>query len=345
MRGRYVETEYAYSSARIRFRENSLVTKETYERMLEARSADEVVEIFLETGFDNRDEKSENTENMAPSERREVVLQKCLKNAYSLIGEISPLPTLASFLQYQYDCNNIKMAIKCRIRGIEPDVMLFDIGTISTEKIIKMAADQNFTELPENMATAAKEVVVEYAKSKNPQKIDILLDKACFADMLQGAEDTRVPYIEKLVKVKIDLTNFMITLRVLRMRGEDSNDLSAFYDSLIDGGEISSGIWKRAYENGEDIVISKLSNSEYGDLAEEIDSLGDKTLSAIEKLCDNYWFESAKTSKFVTYGAPVLVGYIVAIEYQIKNIRIILAGKSAQLSSDIIRERMRASYV
>lgn len=345
MRESYVETEYAYSSARIRFRENSLLTKENFQRMLDARTSDEVLGILFEKEPDLKDDKSEVSENISPSEKRERILQKYLKNIYSLIAKISPMPILTSFFQYQYDCNNIKMAIKCRMRGIEPDGMLFDIGTVSTDKIKSMAKNQIFTDLPQNMARAAEDAVVEYSKSKNPQKIDIILDKACFADMLDAAEETQVPYIEKLVRSKIDLTNFLITFRVLRMKGEESNELSLFHDSLIDGGEISINSWEKAYRGGKENVKDKLLNSEYRTLVEQISPLSDKTLSQIEKICDNYWFDIVKEAKYITYGAPVLVGYVLAAEYQIKNIRIILAGKAAELSSDVIRERMRHSYV
>jgi len=345
MSGRYVETEYAYSSARIRFHENSLATKEYFERMLDAHAADEVMNIVFDTGIGEKCDKVEENDVIAPSEKREQVLQNSLREAYSLIQEISPLHGLTGFLQYQYDCNNIKMAIKCRIRGIEPDKMLYDIGTVSVDKIKKMAAEQKFGELPENMAVAAERAVVDYSKNKNPQSIDMLIDKACFADMLAAAKETRVPYIEKLVKAKIDIVNFLITVRVLRMKGNENNESSIFQGSLIEGGKISVNSWKRAYEGGEDMAVMVLKNSEYSFLGHDIETAGTNDLASYERICDNYWLELAKSAKFISFGAPVLIGYVVAMEYQIKNIRIILAGKAAGLSTDVIRERMRASYV
>ena len=60
---------------------------------------------------------------------------------------------------------------------------------------------------------------------------------------------------------------------------------------------------------------------------------------------DNLWLDKAKSAKRVTFGAPVLVGYIAALEYEVKNLRIIIAGKDAGLPAQTIKERMRASYV
>ena len=44
-------------------------------------------------------------------------------------------------------------------------------------------------------------------------------------------------------------------------------------------------------------------------------------------------------------GIEVPVSYILALENEIKNVRIILAGKDAGLSEDRIRERLRDCYV
>ena len=47
----------------------------------------------------------------------------------------------------------------------------------------------------------------------------------------------------------------------------------------------------------------------------------------------------------VPFGAEVAGGYLVGVETSVKNIRIILAAKDAGLSSDVLRERIRDSYV
>ena len=45
------------------------------------------------------------------------------------------------------------------------------------------------------------------------------------------------------------------------------------------------------------------------------------------------------------FGAAVVGGYLVGCETSVKNIRIILAAKDAGLAPDVIRERIRVSYV
>lgn len=68
-------------------------------------------------------------------------------------------------------------------------------------------------------------------------------------------------------------------------------------------------------------------------------------LHVLEKWADDFWMDLAREAKFVPFGAEVLIGYAIALEYEVKNIRILLAGKDAGLASDVIRERLRKSYV
>ena len=71
----------------------------------------------------------------------------------------------------------------------------------------------------------------------------------------------------------------------------------------------------------------------------------DGSLSAFERCCDDFFMEKVKGAKFVSFGAEVAIGFLLAHEYEIKNLRIIFAGKDAELGSDTIRKRLRISYV
>jgi ribosomal protein L21 len=46
-----------------------------------------------------------------------------------------------------------------------------------------------------------------------------------------------------------------------------------------------------------------------------------------------------------TFGAPVVGGYLMGCEVSVKNIRVVLAAKDAELDTAVIRERIRMSYV
>ena len=50
-------------------------------------------------------------------------------------------------------------------------------------------------------------------------------------------------------------------------------------------------------------------------------------------------------AQFVPFGEAPLLGYLAARETEYTNLRILLLGRSTGLSADVIRSRLRASYV
>ncbi|MBQ5634297.1 MAG: V-type ATPase subunit, partial [Clostridia bacterium] len=93
---------------------------------------------------------------------------------------------------------------------------------------------------------------------------------------------------------------------------------------------------------GEESFAGALLRGDYERIAEAISA--NESLSLLEKKADDLWLEVAKEAKRITFGAEIAIGYIAALEYEVKNARIILAGKDACLSPDIIKERLRECY-
>ena len=69
------------------------------------------------------------------------------------------------------------------------------------------------------------------------------------------------------------------------------------------------------------------------------------SLSAAQTAADNQWMERIREAKMVPYGPPPLIGYLLGSEYEVRNLRILLAGLEAGLPAATLRERMRESYV
>ena len=64
-----------------------------------------------------------------------------------------------------------------------------------------------------------------------------------------------------------------------------------------------------------------------------------------EKLADNYWMSLILENKFIPAGLEVMIAFLAAHEYEVKNLRIVLSGKEAGIATATIRERIRDSYV
>lgn len=319
------ETDYLFASARVRAAENRLIGADKTESAINAKDSSEIEALI---GSVSAPEGS--------SDR----LSAYLGSAYSFIAEISPSEDIASFLRYSYDCNNIKAALKCHFRETDCSEMLFPFGAVTVDKILAMPRELDFSALPKHMSEAAKEAFEAYAKTGDPQLIDIILDKACYRDMLDAAKSDDFAY--DLVRMKIDLTNIMMCIRIIRMGGGLS-ERDVLERSLIEGGYLDR---MKLYDSrSENEIAMLLSGSEYSSLSAFLDDGGKISLAEIERRCDDIYMKKVRTTKSLPFGAPLLCAYLVAVEYEVKNLRIILAGKRAGLSGEKIRDRVRLGYV
>lgn len=330
------QTEYLYATARFRALEAGLVGKDRIEQLADAANAAEIFARLEEFGVALvRDASGE----VLAEQTLLGVLQAALDNIY----ESAPAPELYDFLKYPYDCNNVKVAIKCYLRHVSADGMLFDFGTVSAKDVEKMPAEGDFSALPAAMAAAAHQAIAAYEKTANPRMIDLILDKACFADMLACVKCGGDPLHLQLLGTQIDLVNAMICLRLVRMGGGEQARV-LLEDAMIEGGTLSLQALLSAFEGGESALYDLLAHSGYDKLVQAIKE-SDGSLAAAERAVDDYRMALVRTVRYTPFGASVLTAYFYAQEYAVKNVRIILAAKSAGLSPQTIRERIRTSYV
>lgn len=335
MAGKYQATDYMYSSARVRSLETKIVGRERIERMLEAKNSGEILLSLGEHGFDI-------VRNEQGTILREETLMSALRGVYAELNEMLGESRVIDFLRYPIDCNNIKAQIKCFSRGVDAGPMMIDgIGTLSAEAIDVAFREKDYEAFPPNMAAVIPACEENFAKTKNPQVVDLLLDRACYADMLAAAKESGVAYAVRLVETKIDLQNIVTCLRLLRMSLGASGE-AMLNEAFLEGGTVTKELLSEALSEGESWLAERLFYTRYASLLTSDETL---TLGQVEKRADDIYGELVGEAKYVPFGAEVLIGYAIAVETEVKNIRIILAAKDAGIAPDGIRERLRKSYV
>ncbi len=328
-------TDFLYGSARVRTLENALIGAARTAVLLDAKNADELAERLHEYGVETPQEPSLSA--------WETVLAGRLQAAYDEVISLGGEADATRLWLYPYDCNNVKVAIKCFVRKIDARPMLFGFGSVVPQTLIGMVERGEFEGLPTAMRAAASRAMAEYAKTNNPQVIDLILDRACYEDMLAAAEQSGVFFAVRLVRQKIDLTNLMTCIRILRMQSGEMGKL-LFGDAWIDGGFLPFETVRSWFEGGEAFLWERLSYSPYDRFANAVSGV-DATLTEVERCSDNFFMEQIRTARYVSFGAEILIAYLLASEYEVRNLRILVAGKTAGLGTDVIRERIRESYV
>lgn len=329
--------DYYFESGRVHVLEKRLVRRENIEQLLSAKDSEQLIRLLTECGVPVVTDPADGRL------LREKMLLGILRAAYRDLGErVQTDPGLRLWL-YPYDCNNVKAAIKGYYLGIDPRDMMFDFGTVGVDGVIASVAARRFEELPSHMAAAAVTAMEGYAKNRNPQMIDLTLDAACYADMCAAAKESKSAFVTDLVTLKIDLSNVMMLVRILRMQsGENGKRLLA--DALIEGGTLSKKTLTEWFECGEETLWDHVYHSALSDWAVAVVKT-DKSHTAIERTADAVFMARVREARWTPVGIEPLVAFLIATEYDVRNLRIVIAGKEAGLDREKIRERIRDGYV
>lgn len=319
------DTDYLQISARIRAMESRLLTRERRERMIEARSVNEALRVLNECGY--RDAEDGDYEKVLAAERAEI---------FDDLYNASPTSELVDFFRIKYDYHNLKTLVKGEKLGLNVRDLLSDAGRADPKKITDAFELNDLRSLPQDMAAAAELARETLASTGDPQLCDLVLDKACYAQMDKTANLSGSSFLQGYFRAMTDSANLRTIVRIRKMN--KGSELMRW--ALMEGGNVGYSSLLAHALTGEPMAdVFSGSIFEQAALAEDGD------LTRFERECDNALTAYLKTAGFVPFGDAVVVAYLASREAELTAVRIILAGKAAGISGDEIRERLRDSYV
>ncbi len=330
------DTDYLFSTARVRSVEKYMLTRERAEKMIDAKTTLDSLRVLSDINYGNGNE-------ITDPHNYEKLLSEEHKKTYDFISSIAPELEFFNMFLYPYDYHNLKVILKSEYLSIDSSDILVDTGSIDLKTIKFAVKEREFSALTQNMEKALKEVIETFPKTNDPQQIDIIFDKYCYEEMLNAAKKTNNDFIINYIKLQIDTINIKSYVRLKKM----SKSWDFFTKIFISGGNINEQIFVKNYDDTFEKFAEQLSAYGFRDLfLEGTESLIETgKFTTLEKLLDNKLIEYIKSSKYVPFGIEPLVGYLIAKDNEIKIARIILAGKLAGISPELLRERLRETYV
>lgn len=330
---RFKDTDYLNISMRIKYLEARLMGSEAFGRMLSCKSPDDAIAVVCdrlgaETG---KITSAFDFETLIESEE-EKVSDFLLKNI--------PDRSLYEIFAIRRDFMNIRALVKADICNISPDRMLVSGGTLTKEEI-KKAFDRRDEKLLDGYFIAAVKAAFSiYAQTGDPQRIDTVCDRICFECLKNAADRSPFDFVSDFFGMRIDLINILSFIRQ-KLMGKDN---SFYSTTILPGGKIfSEKELTELYLCSLPEFFEHVSKTEYGVLTADIDPSNPDT-TALERNADKFVCTAVKKLRKVSFGPQVIAGYILAKEYEIKNIRIAMSGILSGQSSDVIKERLRLGY-
>ena len=315
----YKDTDFMYASARVSVFETRLLTREKYMQLIDAASEKDAVSllgdacapVYTDGAFDI-----------------EATLEGLVDTAFTEVAKSIPDAKLFDFMRYEFDANNLKAAIKAKVGGMEADGMLFACGTVSTAAAEEAVESGNFAAFPKHMAAAAPKALEAYAATRDPQRIDLAVDRAAFADMLDAAAADKT--LTDAVKLRIDAINVQSAVRML-----DAGKAAGLSAVLLEGGNLPVKTFTVTDRAALAAALDE-KDTEVAVLLADADASLAEIGRATEKLLGE------KTgAQFVPFGLAKIYAYLSAVQREAKNLRIIFALRAAHADRDTILQNIR----
>ena len=328
--------EYQYPCAVIRGNERTLLGKADVAKVAESNSVQSAMNIMAEFGYGNGKplENPREFEKALKDEQQRVV---------DLVASVVLEKEELEFLQYPADYHNVKVVLKAEILGTNPENYLSSGGTVPADQLASMIKERNYMFMPPRIKEAMEEAIQGYAKNKDPQEIDILLDRACYKDMLNAAVNAGNDFVIGYVRLLIDILNMLTFVRLRKIK----KPASFLQKVFLEGGKIDEKTLVDAYGDTYQAIGEKLDIYGFKAIMEEGAAKVEQTgkYSLMEKLCDDAKIKYIQNAKFVTAGIEPIAAFYIAKENEIKNLRMVLTGKLAGTAEETIKERLRETYV
>ncbi len=334
---RIKNSQYVYAVSRIRVIESRLLSREQMGMMIDAATREEALKILLDSDYGYRET------DMARVHDYERLLEEEHKKLYKLFREISPQPEIFQIFLQPYDFNNIKMILKAEFAGIEDfSGLLKDKGSIELKKLEVMMRDRKFDEMPSVMRQAVEEAISDFYHTRDPQTVDLILDRACYGRMRQMADSYKNCFLRDFIAGTVDILNVNIILRLEKMKKDEEFAKRA----LLPGGYVPIEILIQKSDKPIDVLVGLLKHTSCGEVAqralENYKSTGRKIRT--ESMLNDFINIFIARGRYLISGLEPLIGYMLAKEREIRNVRAVMAGKSNRLSGEKIRERLMGLY-
>ncbi len=326
------DTDYLYSTARVRALEQTLLNQRQIDRMLETESDDEATKVLAECGYSDISATSvRHIEEALSNERNRV---------YTMLLEFVPNRNLINIFRTKYDYHNLKVLIKADARGTDASGLLINSGRIDTTQLTNMIRKEDYSKATDTMRDAIKEAQSVLALTSDPQLSDLILDRACFDEMTAlatGQGDFLINYVRLLT----DAANIKTAVRSFRL-SKESDFLSR---AFLSGGNVSPEDMMSVTSG---VTLEKLFKNhplEQAAAAGDLLAVHDTgfTLTDLDRMCDDAIGAYLNGAKRVPFGDAPIIAYLAAKETEYTHIRTIMSGRIAGIPTDYIRERLGVS--
>jgi len=265
------------------------------------------------------------------------MLDGLMISTFEFMKEIAPTDLIWRIFALYYDIHNMKLVVKERFSGKRLEHLALEYGSYSLPTIRSAAVRESDNILENEILTKG---FFEALRSKDMYDIDFILDKTYFKTLRKLTEELEIPEISGFIIEKIDLFNVSAYMQSLASGKPEGYFEKAFSEE----GSFTLAEWRKYIDSDKPDKLEKFSLwQKYKPIWENIADRA-RVFWEFDVLVDNYLINKTKICKIMAFGIEPICAYFFNRFMEIKNIRILLAGKEGKYAIDEIKKRMRIPY-
>lgn len=297
--------DYVQAAALVKVQEKKMLNKAKINRMIDSNTALEILKILNETDY------SKSMVGITTEEEYELILSNELDRVYKFANElVKENKEVLEIIQLKNEFQKMKTQLKCNIK------------------------DNSNEEIDEKYLTYYKQALAEYEKTDDVQAAVITLDRLYFQRLGEMCKELNLEILNRYYELSLRSYNL---LTFIRLKNQKRTYKYAQY-CLFDDEELL-----RIYETDTNYISSL--EKYYDDKNVWQQYMKDSKISSLEKALENSFVSLIKEYKNVNYGIEPIITYVIAKEYEVKAIRLIMTAKINKIPAEVIKERLRDIYV
>ena len=340
--------DYMFLASKINMRLQNMIRYERFEQAIQTEDADMAARLIAEAGWPNMS-------GMTLDEIDKVLIER-RNSIFKDIEQVCPETQVVEMMRLKYDYHNIKAIVKSDGAHENAESMLSSTGRITRTHLREDYLNNDYRDLPPIMAEALREARDLMAKTQNPTAVDLLVDRYYFKEMFALVDELE-PNVEpetpmmapepgdaygiKYVKRQIDETNLRTCVRVYRM-GKTQEYLKGV---LIEGGNYPVDQLASATFSGDGLANLFKQTPYYQAAVLGQEAMKGGAITSFEKECAEAEIRYMANIRMMYFDARAVLWYLMIIEANILNVRMVLAGLQAGVAPEILKERLRQTYV
>lgn len=224
-----------YANGRLAVLSTKLLGADKFLRLSECNTLSEAVKVLTEGGYGG----GVTVEN--PNDYEKILMAET-DSAIKLFAELCYDKYAVKYFLCRYVCHNVKVLMKRKYMRVEGVDDCFGCVGQDLPALQQQLAKDDYSALSKNLAAACHEVDVLFADgNRSPQAVDVVIDKAMFADMAAYAKKSCLKLVRELNESLADTTNLMLLCRLKKAGAKPQG--------FAQGGSISAETLQKLFDN------------------------------------------------------------------------------------------------